>query len=368
MLKKYNKLGNILKFDAKPYRVHLRKSAISNGVKKILIINVNWLGDVLFSTPFIQTIRNNFPESFIACMLVPRTRAMLEGNPAIDEIIIFDEDGLHQNLIGKLKLIKLLRARKFDLVFLLHRSFTRTLIAFLAGIPQRIGYYTKKRFFLLTKAIEPPEEEKHKVEYFLDIARNLGLKVERLNYQFFISPQDKAFAQELLGKEGIADGNFVVINPGGNWLLKRWPKENFACLIDALSDGSSAKIVITGGKGDIKLAQEIASLSKNKPIVLCGKTNLKQLGAVLERAKLVIANDSGPMHLAASLKVPLIALFGPTSPLITGPYTDQANCIVLHKRIGCLIPCYNLSCSDNRCLKAISVEEVAAEAKLLFKK
>ncbi len=337
-------------------------------MKKILIVNVNWLGDVLFSTPFIQNLRNNYPDSYIACLLVPRTLEILQGNPAVNEIIIFDEKGKHKGLTGKLKLIKQLRLKKFDTVFLLHRSFTRTLIAFLSGIPERVGYYTKKRSFLLTRAIEPPEEEKHRVEYFLDILRKIGLKVDKLNYQFFISPADKAYANELLKKEGIKAGeDLIIINPGGNWLLKRWPKENFARLANALANRFQAKIIITGANTDIKLAQEISSLMKNKPIILCGKTNLKQLGAVLERAKLVISNDSGPMHLAAGLKIPLIALFGPTSPLITGPYTE-VNCIILQKDIGCLIPCYNLSCPDNRCLKAVEIEEVVKTAEKLFKK
>ena len=335
--------------------------------KRILIINVNWLGDVLFSTPFISTIRSNYPDSHIACMIVPRTFEILDGNPDVNELIIFDEEGIHKGLIGKIKLINFLRAKKFDAVFLLHRSFTRALICFLAGIPERIGYYTKKRSFLLTKAIEPPDEEKHKVEYFLDIARKIGLKVEKIGYKFFISSPDRAYARKILDKEEISEGdNFVVINPGGNWPLKRWPKENFAKLADILSDNLKAKIVITGAGKDLKLAQEISSLMKHEAIILCGKTNLKQLGAVLKEANLVISNDSGPMHLAASLKTPLIALFGPTSASISGPYTED-NALVLQKDIGCLVPCYNLSCNDNRCLKAVSPEEVAQAAKTLLK-
>lgn len=340
---------------------------MSQARKKILIINVNWLGDVLFSTPFISAIRNNYPDSFIACLIVPRTLEILEGNPDLSELIIFDEEGIHKGLTGKIKLISFLRTKKFDEVFLLHRSFTRALICFLAGIPQRIGYYTKKRSFLLTKAIEPPDEGKHKVEYFLDIARKIGLKVEKADYKFFVSSSDRDYARKILDKEGISKGdNLVVINPGGNWPLKRWPKENFAKLADILSDSLKAKIVITGAGKDVKLAQEISSLMKHKAVVLSGKTNLKQLGAVLEEANLVISNDSGPMHIAASLKTPLIALFGPTSAAITGPYAGDSS-LVLQKDIGCLVPCYNLSCRDNRCLKAISPEDVAQAAKTLFK-
>ncbi|MCX5685847.1 MAG: glycosyltransferase family 9 protein, partial [Candidatus Omnitrophica bacterium] len=136
---------------------------------RILIVEVNWIGDVLFSTPFIRAVREAHPDGYIACLLHPRCREMLEDNPRLDEIIIYDEEGAHKGLAGKIKLIAHLRKKNFDTAFLLHRSFTKALVAKLAGAEKIIGYPTKKRAILLTSPVEEPQEEIHKVEYFLNV-------------------------------------------------------------------------------------------------------------------------------------------------------------------------------------------------------
>ena len=221
-------------------------------MKRILIVNVNWRGDVLFSTPFIRAIREKHPQSFIATMLLPRCAPILENSPHLNEIVIFAEEGRHRGLLGKLRLINLLRTKHFDTVFLLHRSFTRTLLCWLAGIPERIGYFTKKRAMLLTKLISPPLDKLHKVEYFLNIAKACGIETENKDYEFFTSPKDRNYIKNLLQENGLKESDFlVVINPGGNWGLKRWPKENFAKLSDRLIEKYQLKVIITGAKSDI---------------------------------------------------------------------------------------------------------------------
>lgn len=329
--------------------------------KRILIVNVNWVGDVLFSTPFIRAVRESYPKSYIACLLHPRCIEMLEGNPCLDEVIIYDEEGTHKSLLGKLRLISFLRKRHFDAAFLLHRSFTKALIARLAGVKELIGYPTKNRLMLLTKAIEEPSEEIHKVEYFLNLARAAGMKIKNNSYEFFIKESDRDFIKEALRKSGVNDKDLLIaICPGGNWDPKRWPKENFAKLADILIERFGAKVVITGARKDVKLAEDIKGMMKNSPIIMCGATTLKQLGALLERANLVIANDTGPMHIAVAMKAKVIALFGPTSPEITGPY-GSGNYRVIFKNDLCEVPCYDVTCSANRCMAAITVENVLQE-------
>ena len=149
----------------------------------------------------------------------------------------------------------------------------------------------------------------------------------------------------------------VAINPGGNWKPKRWPKENFARLADELVKRFDAKIIITGSRTDLRLAQDIASMMEAKPIITCGKTSLKELACIFRKVDIVVANDSGPMHIGVSMKAKTIALFGPTSPEITGPI-GKGLYVVLHKKVDCEIPCYDLSCINYRCMKAITVEEV----------
>lgn len=332
-------------------------------MNRILIVNVNWLGDVLFTTPFIKAIRRRFPEGFIACMVVPRCKELLEDNPYLDEIIIYDEEGRDKSLLGKLKLIMRLRRKRFDGAFILHRSFTRALMVFLSGIEMRIGYKTKHRGFLLTKPLEEPGLDLHKVEYFLNIAKNCGIDVSDKDYEFFVNGNERMAIDRFLKDRGVEKKDIlVVLNPGGNWPPKRWPKERFAELSDRLSNELKIKTVVTGALKDSGLGREIVDLSQDQSINACGDTSIRRLGALMERADLVVSSDSGPMHLALGVKTKVIALFGPTSNLITGPY-GSGDYAVLKKDVECPVPCYNFNCKDYRCMKAITVDEVFEKAK-----
>lgn len=333
--------------------------------KRILIFNVNWLGDVLFSTAVIRNIRRNFPNSFLACIINSRCYPILKGNPYLDEIIVFDEKDRHKSILAKLEFIKFLKAKRFDTVFLLHRSFTRAFICSLAGIPERIGYHTKKRDFLLTKKIIAPRlDTLHRIDYYLNLIERAGLKAEDRYPEFFISEEDLKSIDNFLNKNSITKEDFLVaINPGGNWQPKRWPKDYWVVLSDRLISEFSAKVIITGSHNDILLAKDIKDLMKFRPIIASGIFNLKQLGALCKRLDLFITADTGPLHIANAVGTKkIIALFGPTSPNITGPYPGK-NVIIVSKDVGCKIPCYVVDCSDNRCMKAITPEEVIEKVK-----
>lgn len=336
--------------------------------KRILIFNVNWLGDVLFSTAAIRNIRFNFPDSFIACIIPSRCEPILKGNPHLDEIIIFDEKDRHRGVLARLSFVRFLKSKKFDIVFLLHRSFSRALICRLAGIPQRIGYRTPKRAFILTKKIIPPrKDELHRIDYYLNIIEKAGLKVSDRYLEFFISGQDLDFADRFLSNNLISKDDFLaVINPGANWLPKRWPREYWSQLADRLICEFKAKIVITGAHNDLSLVSDIKEKMKEKPLIACGIFNIKQLGALVKRADLFITADTGPLHIAnASGAKRIIAIFGPTSKRITGPHPSK-NAVVLQKDVRCKIPCYQARCKDNRCMKAITPADVIEQVKSLL--
>lgn len=338
-----------------------------NTSKRILIFNVNWLGDVLFSTAAIRNIRRNFPESFIACIIPSRCYPVLKGNPHLDEIIIFDEKDRHKSILAQLAFVRLLKNKKFDIAFLLHRSFARALICRLAGIPERVGYHTKKRAFLLTKKIvSPTKDSLHRIDYYLNILTEGGFRVEDRYTEFFIEDKDADFVDKFLDKEGLRKEDVLVaINPGGNWLPKRWPREYWAALAERLISELKFKVIITGSHQDLSIASKIKELMQEKPIIACGAFNIKQLGALCKRIGLFISADSGPLHIANAIGTKnIIAIFGPTSPEITGPYPLK-NVAILHKDVGCRIPCYQVHCKDNRCMKAITPEEVIAKIKLL---
>ncbi len=336
--------------------------------KRILIVNVNWVGDVIFSTPFIRAVRETYPDAYIACLLHPRCSQMLESNRRLDEIIIYDEEGAHKSLFGKWKLIQELRKKDFDTAFLLHRSFTKALIAYLAGAKERIGYPTKNRGWILTRAVEEPDEALHKVEYFLNIARAAGIRPKDTSYEFFVEDADREYIAGLLQRSGVAASDrVVVLCPGGNWDPKRWAAENFAKLGDLLVKEFGARVVLAAAKKDILLAEEIDHMMKAPAIIAAGKTSLKQLGALLERASLVIANDTGPMHMAVAVGVKTIALFGPTSPAITGPY-GTGDYAVISRHEKCEVPCYDVTCTNNTCMQAIAVDDVLQVAAGMLEK
>ncbi|MFA5145402.1 MAG: lipopolysaccharide heptosyltransferase II [Candidatus Omnitrophota bacterium] len=335
--------------------------------RRILIFNVNWLGDVLFSTATIRNIRRNFPDGFIACIIPSRCYHVLKDNPFLDEVIIFDEKDRHKSVLAQLTFVKLLKAKRFDTVFLLHRSFSRALICRLAGIPQRIGYYTKKRGFLLTKKISVPRKDSlHRIDYYLNIIEKAGLRVEDRFSDFFVASEDEVFVDEFLSKNSIDKEDFLAgLNPGGNWNPKRWPKEYWAVLADKLIQERGAKVIITGDHRDLPLALSIKNSMKEKPAIACGVFNIKQLGALCKRVDLFITADTGPLHIANSVgSKKIIAIFGPTSPEITGPYPLK-NAVILRKDVGCKIPCYQVNCQDNRCMKAVTPEDVIEQVRRL---
>jgi len=332
--------------------------------KRILIFNVNWLGDVLFSTATLRNIRRNFPDSFIACIIPSRCYPILKGNPHLDEIIIFDDKDRHKGVAAQMSFVRMLKGKQFDTAILLHRSFTRALICRLAGIKERVGYHTKKRAFLLTKRIISPKRDSlHRIDYYLNVVEKLGLRVEDRYTEFFIGENDLDFVDKYLAKNLATKTMLVAINPGGNWLPKRWPREYWARLADKLVSEFGAKVIITGAHPDLSLAISIKERMKEKPLIACGVLNVKQLGALLKRVDLFVTSDTGPLHIANAVSCKkIVTIFGPTSKEITGPYPLK-NIAILQKDVGCKIPCYKVHCKDNRCMKAITPDEVIEKIK-----
>jgi ADP-heptose:LPS heptosyltransferase len=208
----------------------------------------------------------------------------------------------------------------------------------------------------------PKKDSLHRIDFYLNIIEKAGLKVEDRYLEFFFSDEDLKFVDDFLSKNSAGKQDFsVALNPGGNWPPKRWPKEHWSELADRLISELGAKVIITGSLSDVTLAKEIKNLMKEKAIVACGTLNLKHLGALIKKADLFITADTGPLHIANAVGAKkIIALFGPTSPEVTGPYPLK-NVIILKKDAGCKIPCYVVHCKDNRCMKLITPDEVFRE-------
>ncbi|MFH1691406.1 MAG: lipopolysaccharide heptosyltransferase II [Candidatus Omnitrophota bacterium] len=331
--------------------------------ERILIVEVNWLGDVLFSTPAIRAIRKAHPGAYIAALVVPRCKDALMGNNYLDEVMVLEESGRHRGFLGKLRLIREIRVRHFNIVYFFHRSFSRTLCCFLAGIKRRVGYYTKKRGFLLTDKLISPVGEYHRADIYYYVVTGSKIPKEERYCDFFVTSEDEVYVDHWLKSQGLdSECKIVVLHVGGNWELKLWPEKYFAELIDRLVQDYDVEVVISGTHKDAPRAQKIASYADHKPKIACGVTNLKQLGALFQKSDLVISADSGPLHVALAVKAKAVALYGPTSIKATGPLTTADHCSVLsHKDIHCVIPCYNLSCQNNICMSTLTPDLVLSE-------
>lgn len=328
-------------------------------MQRILVVSPNWLGDALFSTSLIAALKENFVQAYLAVLSVPRVQEIFRNNPNVDKIIIYDEKGKHRSWIWRLGFIFELRKERFDTAFILRPSLSRTIMLKYAGIRQIVGHYNPKRGWLFTVKVPSPVGVLHKVDYFLTLLEHLGLKINKRKYEFFPSNEDRAYVAGLFSEKKINEIlPVVVINPGANWIPKRWSPENFAELIKKIKERAPTNIAIIGADRDRDLAEQIIRKSGEEVFNFTGSTSLGQLGALIEKVDAVISADSGPMHIAAAVGKKIIALFGPTSAQITGPYPPE-NHIVIQKNVGCKVPCYDSACKDFRCMKAISVTEVA---------
>jgi len=327
-------------------------------MKNILIVNVNWLGDVIFSSPIFTVLKKQYPEAKISCLAVPRVKSILDRIPGVDEVIVYDEEKEHWTPLGKLRLIWQLRKRKFDVAFILHGSYTRALLVFLAGIPKRIGYATKNRGSLLTNIVSNKKKKIHRSDYYMSIVEAAGIQMG--NSQTVVSAiySDIESARSLLKINGVGpDEPYILVHPGGNWNLKRWPVASWAKLIDCLLE-ENRRVIITGASSDEDFAFKLMGEVKHNPINLVGKTQLYQLLGLMKNASVVVSADSGPLHLANSVGSAVVGLFGPTDIEITGPRGggEQIN---LRYDVGCnRSACYFLECPDNICMQSITVKDV----------
>jgi len=328
-------------------------------VNKILVVNVNWIGDVIFSSPIFKALKREYPGAEISCLAVPRVKNILECIENIDHIIEYDEEGKHKGLFAKCKLINQLRSYNFDAVFLLHRSITRALLMFFCGIPKRIGYDEKKRGWLLSHRIRKLEGVVHRSDYYLNVIEDFGIEVVDRSTSLDVKKDDVVHVNQFLESFGVTIADYlIVINPGGNWDLKRWDKSQFSLLTKKLMEEEHIKVVLSGSKDDVNLALDITKNLSEKPIELTGLLNLNECVALMKRANCVISSDSGPLHIASSVGTDVIGIFGPTLPAVTGP-RGRKDAVILRHNVGCnTSACYFLDCQDNVCMQSVTVKEV----------
>lgn len=339
--------------------------------KRILIVRTDRIGDVLLSTPVIEAVREEYPESYIAMMVQPYAKEIVEGNPYLDEVIIFDKGGRHKNWMNVFAFIRFLKHKKFDLAIILHPANSVHLVIFHSRIPRRLGY-DKKHGFLLTDRVKHTKQlgEKHESQYCLDLLRSIGIEPKKCSPYFPIKKESEKWVEELFSNEGVKDTDkLLAIHPGASCPSKIWPSERFAETADKLIDKYGFKAFVVSGPKDTALTRDVVNKMKHKAVDLGGKTSVSQMASLLKRCDLFISNDSGPVHIGSSVGVPVISIFGRSQmglgPKRWGPLGKKDKFI--HKNAGC-IECLAHNCVKGfACLRAIGVSDVLSAADEVLK-
>jgi len=339
--------------------------------KRILIVRTDRIGDVLLSTPVIKALRDRYPNAYIAMMVSPYAKEIVDGNPYLDEVIIYDKDGKHKSWRRSMKFARRLKKKKFDLALVLHPTNRVHLVTYFAGIRKRVGY-DRKLGFLLTDRIKHTKQlgEKHELEYNFDLLKYLGVEPQDLNLFMPLKPESEDWVDEVLMQNNIAaTDRILAIHSGASCPSKIWPNERFAEAAEKLAQKYKFKILILAGPKDIEKAKAVEAKLHTPAINLAGRSSVSQLASILKRCALFISNDSGPVHIASAVGTPVISIFGRAQaglgPKRWGPRGKKD--IFLHKDVGC-IECLAHNCVKGfKCLKAITVDDVISAADMILK-
>jgi heptosyltransferase-2 len=327
---------------------------------KILVRATNWVGDAILALPALRAIRKKFPEAKIAVVARPYVADIYREQNICDELIAYDPKGEHRGWSGREKLARELRAKKFDVALLLQNAFDAAWLAWRAGVPERIGYARDARSVLLTKAIKVPgpgEIPPHEKFYYLELLRRAGW-IDCLPDDAHIalrvpdSARHRAL-QTLLEAGARPNALRVAVGAGASYgSAKCWPPDRFAKAINDFLSQRDADVVLFGTAAETAVSSVIASGLRNAPIDLTGKTSIAELPALLSQCQLFLGNDSGAMHVAAAVGLPIVAVFGPTDPEGTAPVTPHAS--IVQQKPYCS-PCFLRRCpTDHRCMKAVT--------------
>jgi len=344
-------------------------------MKRILVVELAYIGDTLLTTPFLRGLKSLYPKSEIAFLGVPESLEVLQSNPHLSQRIAYDK---RKGWGETRRILSVLREKEFPCVFILHRSFASALVCWLARIPIRIGYATEGREVFLTSSF-PYDARLHRAINHLRLLEyhragsspattpvSIPYSSYRLSSFWYTTPQSLAlelpvssdFGEQVQAKFLPDAGDYLVLNPAGSWETKRWLAEGFAKVGNYFYEKRGWTPVIIGGREDTSVSDAVGSALRVPFVNLTGRTELMELAAVLQRARGFLTNDSGPMHMGVAVGVPTVALFGPTDPSLTGPVGGK--CLVLSTRPFCS-PCYLKRCPSQRhfiCMRSLSAEEV----------
>ncbi len=359
-------------------------------MKRLLIRGTNWLGDAVMTTPALMRLREKFPDAHIALLTPEKLAQLWLHHPAVDEVILFSPRCGVFATAGKL------RAGKFDAALVLPNSPRSAVEVLLAGIPKRIGYARPLRNFLLTQTVRPrpdavkmrkrtvseiraligknplagiserPEGGKlggaHQSREYLHLAATLGANPEPLAAKLVITPEEVEAARQKFGLTSVPNP-ILGLNAGAEYgPAKRWPIDRYIAAAKEIQKRTNCAWILFGGNKDTDLATRIQrSLGEGRAVFnIAGKSSLRELMSLMKLCRVFLTNDTGPMHVAAALGVPVVAIFGSTSPELTGPLSASGSRVQILASDAACSPCFLRECPiDFRCMNGISVEAVA---------
>ena len=336
---------------------------------KILVRSTNWVGDAVMSIPALRAIRGRWPNAEIVLLARPWVADLYRGQGFADRIVRYDHEGKHRGFWGRERLARALRREKFDAAVLLQNAFDAAWLAWRARVPERIGYARHGRSWLLTRPIPVPakgEVPAHEAYDYLELLRRAGW-LERLpridEISIAVPEEDRQKALEALFAAGVRKNALRIAFASGAAYgsAKCWEPERYAELADRLIAAFDADVILFGAPQEDGMAARIAKSMRNPVCNLVGKTPIGELPALLSACRLFIGNDSGAMHVAGAVGVPVIGIFGPTDPEGTRAMTPQFT--LIREPVECS-PCFLRKCPiDHRCMTRISVERVLEAAR-----
>lgn len=339
---------------------------------KILVRATNWVGDAVMSIPALRAIRGRWPNAEIVILARPWVAELYRDQGYTDRILTYENKGLHHGFMGRERLARALRREKFDVAVLFQNAFDAAWITWRAQIPRRIGYARQGRSWLLTQAIPVPAKAEmpgHEAYDYLELLRRAGW-LERLprvdEVTIRVTEERRRTALERLFAAGVRQDSVRIAFASGAAYgsAKCWEPERYAALADRLIDAFDADVILFGAAQERETAARIAGAMRNHACNLVGATTIADLPGLLSHCRVFIGNDSGAMHVAGAVGVPVIGIFGPTDAEGTRPLTPQF--ALIREPVDCS-PCFLRKCPiDHRCMTRISVERVFEAARVLL--
>jgi len=331
-------------------------------MKSILLIKLRYLGDVVLCTPILPLLRKRFSEAKITFLVNPGTAEVLEGNPYLEAVWELPRQSWWEDL----KFIRHVRDGKFDMVIDLTDADRSAFLSWMTGAPVRLGFNRERRWRgkCYSRVLPSAYGSMHMVDYHQQALVELGIHERVGNPEIYIPFEEPRQVQEEYPGFFAKGQHIVLMHATARYTNKAWPLERFAVVADWLS-GKGIGVGLIGSQREMLVGQQICNLTRHKLANLMGRTRLSQLLTLMKQSHLLIANDGGPMHMAASVGCPVLALFGPTDPAVWGPRGDHVR--VIYKGLDCQ-ECFYPGCSrgEKSCMRQISVEEVCQAAESLL--